>query len=734
MNQPAQQTAEAAAKPSPPAASMAQTMYLVGFLTIGSQILLVREIFTALYGSDIAIAFVMASWTLFTGIGACALGRLLARSRVNPRCGQALYCALIVLVFLALRRWGAESLITLPQYLFIPVFLCMPCLLGGALFSWVVARYADTTPQATATAYADETMGGLTAGLAIPAYTHLGGTATPALLCFLSAATLLAVFSRFCLRKRVRLPLLAGAILAAALVLPFEAVERRALSLHYPRYRVLDHRDTPYCSLTAAARDEHVVVFENGLPLPSSVVTPSREALAALITVFPRHWRNVLAVGSTGAGMSEVLGRFRNARVLFHERDAGKIRFLHKWYRSPALHEQPMRTSRTPWQTANKTSERWDLIALFASQPGSLQGNQQLTREFFRQARRQLAADGALVVILPTAPGFVHPLQQRYLTSVLSALEHEFVSTLRVTTDLGCCLLVGTADNASRPQPIDVVTRRYEAPEPDTLAEVAEILSRMQGESLLLADRAAPVRDQPNSVMHPVAYFSYLHFRGEMVDGVPAVFGLVCRPQPLWLGCLFAVSLLVLTWPAERRLPGSRPLFWSSWIATMTVMFSIYLHQSVVGQAFWLAAALIAGSMGGICLGARRGRSRAVPTWGPLTGLVLPALFLGYRLLSSLNAWVLLALLVAANVFVGQHLGRRFAWAGSHADPERGRGAGWLFFMDLLGATGGFLVGGVLLPWWIGFRTSSVLCAGLAVVAQIPSAVGALRSVSGQAG
>ncbi|MBT3379502.1 MAG: hypothetical protein HN742_42715 [Lentisphaerae bacterium] len=713
------------ASPSSPNSQDLHTFMLaLGYLTIGSQIVLVRELFTVLYGSDLALAFTLASWTLLTGVGLRWFGPLLrAQPRAAPL-GLPVYVLTVTLVFLRVRQWGANDLVVLADYLKIPVLLALPCLLGGALFSWGLGLVPNAATRA-AKAYSWETLGGLVVGLVTTVYFVAGGLSVPLLMLF--AAVSLSQTGRSPLRGRpygfLALGIIAPALLP--LVTPLRALEHRTLRLHYPKHEVLAHRNSPYGSLTALERGGNAFVCENGVPLPSFTSTPSTEALAAFVTQFPARWEDVLVLRAWSHGYTSQITSFRDCHTAWYEQDRAKYRFALKWQTDaqgqPAL---PITFAPNPWE--RNRGNTYDLILHLASTPGALQANSELTREFFLETRKHLRDDGVLAVVLPAAPGFSHPLQETFFTSVLAAMQCHFPTCRRFDTELGAMVLFGSMQPIRTVFSADLLEARYSIPPDaqDIPAEVRAIFANAElGALLSPPDKpAAPV----NSLAAPHAYFAYTHFRGRFVEGGGRLWATILRKRPLPWAVALALVFLVGAWLPERSCRGGSRLFWSSWITTMTMLFSLYLFQSIVGQAYWLVALIVAGAMSGIWLGAHprpvQKCGNVVEHWSPLTIGILPLLFMAPGALTRVPSGLLAVGLLAANVAVSGHLGIRVRLASSyqHSTPKRAES---LFLLDLLGASGGMLVGGVVLPWWCGFQNAAYLCVIAAACTLIGSKV-----------
>lgn len=688
-------------------------MFLLGFLTIGAQVLLVRAVFSVLYGSDVAIAFALASWTLFSGLGAYAVGPLLSRLHgVRSHHGLALYSAIVLGVYVLAQRWGAGELIAFRGYILIPCLLCVPCLLGGGLFSWGLREaggrgHGDITSQA----YAFETLGGLVAGLALSLYFFLGGLSEPALivfcaLCFLPSSMYVRRWPTWAL---VVTPL---AALLPALLPVCSPITSRVIGLHYPGYEVLDHRNTPFGAVTALERNGETFVFVNGTPVPDAEDTPAKRAVAALVAQFASGWDDVLVLQGVSQGFEHAVAAYSGCEVRAWEFDRRLMAFLAQWTSGTnGAGGLSPRISASPW---SHDLPALDAALIFAQEPGSLMSNRFLTDEFLGATREHLRPGGVVALVLPIAPGFVHPRQERYLSAAERTLRQRFPHVLRLHTDLGHLVFVGGLRPLASSFRAERFRPRVAGADEGIEADVRQAFADVSGPNLSLSD-CGPGAGPSNSVAFPVCYFAYLRFRGAVIEEAAGLWDRLFRRRPAWIAAFLVAGFLLVSWRFSRQYPHSGRLFWTSWIDTMSVMLSLYLYQSIVGQAYWMVAVLIAGSMLGLFLGARREAAWASHRlWGAALWFPL-AMFLGHRQLAVLPNTAVLALLLAGNWAVSVRLGVLFRQAAK-ANESRPRGAEAVFCIDLLGAACGLLIGAVLLPWWVGFREAGLLC-GVAATA-----------------
>ncbi len=698
-----------------PDPGQAAFMFLAGFATITSQVLLIREIFTALYGSDAAMAFALAAWTLLGGAGAFLAAPFAGRlKRVRAEWGLVLFTTTSLGVFLWTRAWGAKDVLAFRDYLRVPLFLLVPCVLGGALFPWRLAQGAGRNEIETSRAYAFETLGGLWAGLCMAAYVYSGGLSLPALLLLPFLVLGAPRLAGRCNRGWLLVAALGLACLGLARANWLDGLARRSLELRLPGYRILAHINTPFSAMTAAERDGAVFVFENGLPAPENRPTRSKAALLTFLAQFPKRWDHVFLLRPISAGFAGTVGYLRGCRLDLWETDSAKIRFLsrrQKFDIPPDLH-----VSASPWRALAGRSS--DLIVVFGAEPASLLANRCLTREFLAAAAGHLAPGGVLAVLLPTAPGYLHPRQLRYLRTVRAALGQCLPYTAEYRTDLGGIVFAGSRG----PLPTRFVQERTRerlttAVDAGAEAQAAAVFfdAAMRRSLVQSSGPAAPART--NSVAFPAAYYAYLLFRGAMIETAENFWDRVFRPRPL-AAVLLVGLLLTLTGAAESGLRGASALFWGSWVTTMTLVYSLYLSQSVAGQAYWLVALLTAAGMAGIFLGAHWTGPWFEDRRSVLFLLILPSLFPALPLFERLPQGLLFLVLALVNALLGARVGglfrRTVRWGRTHAAAPAAA-----FGVDLIGAAGGLCLGGVLLPWWAGFRTAALLCAAAAMTGEL---------------
>ena len=413
------------------------TLWLVeiGLISILGQVVLLRELTTAFFGSELITILALGVWMLWTGAGA-ALGR--ASHLPSPTGVRALFLLAGLLVpadLVFIRRIhilfggvpGAE--LGFPTQLGAMTLALLPLGLGlGLVFQWAAKLYVESG-RTLALAYAAESAGGVLGGAAATLALAAGlQNYTIALLCCLLslAAALHPLARRSGLGPR-RLLLLAA---AAPLALLFAIVAWRGGQIDHAltawnHPRLLGSRDTPYGRVTVTGLKGQVSVFRNNALAFESEGTRA-EQLAHLAALQHSHPRSVLVLGGAGEGLAREVGQHRPARIdqVEIDRRGWKLieRFLSPQHPAFPSAARARMTFADPRAFLRGSDQSYDLILAAMPEPASALDNRYYTREFFALCTRRLSKQGVLGFRLGSSENLWTPHLLRRAASIGRAL------------------------------------------------------------------------------------------------------------------------------------------------------------------------------------------------------------------------------------------------------------------------------------------------------------------------
>jgi spermidine synthase len=725
----------------------------VGAISLLGQVVLLRELEVAFFGTELVLVLGLGAWLLGTAAGA-ASGR--GAAPPGDRAVRALFVAAGVALPLAvvLARgvrvvFGGVPGAYLPfgrQLLALALCLVPVSFLLGLLFSWTAQRFI-ASGRSPAAAYAIESAGGLLGGLLATLLLMAGVSDWGAVLLCAVAALAIAWSGPRLSREAAA----GGLFLALVLLVAAAPLDRAMTAWDHPD--LLATRDTPYGRVTVTGTLGQVVVFENDALSYESQGTAAEEfvQLAAIQRGAPRR---VLVLGGAAQGLIPEVLEHGPERVDDVELDRALLALVAP--RLPeaaraALADPRVRVVFADPRRFLARAGRYDLILSGMPEPESGRTNRYYTREFFAACAARLAPGGVLALRLRSAENLWTPVLARRAAGVRRALRAVFPSAVVLpgTTNLflasGASLVLDPAVLGARLAARGVKARlvspayvRYLYTN-DRFAEIAALLARTPAQ---VNRDARPACYQATMLLWLARFFPPLARLDLPEPGGRAL----ARSPWTWAG---VVGVLLLCALGRRRVTLRRALLaGAAGLAGMLLETVLLLqYQTRSGVLFQDLGVLLTAFMAGLALGAwalerwlgsaaRGGSSAAAPTHGALaagpggarhaksataagvaTLLGLAALGVGCALLLRDGAVGGLAPSAALLFAGGLLVAAAFACAVLRGTPDARAILGPVYAADLLGGGAGSLLAGLVTIPMLGLPATAALAALVAIAA-----------------
>jgi spermidine synthase len=677
---------------------------LLGYVSILSQLILLREFIKTLHGNELVIGIFLSLWMILSSAGAWAGARykqqlsLRALLRLLLMLGTSplLIYLLLILVDRFVFLPGYEPG-TLSSIIYIILFISTFTLTSGFLFSYLARVIHSGIPDARN--YLLESLGSLLGGVLF-ALVLVFAFNNIQIISILLLSCLLGVVLGFDYpdsRTKKLLLILPGCGLF--ILLSFPSVRMALEGVRFKNEQVLESRDTPLGNITLTERDGQISAYMDRNPVMySEDLARSEECIHFPGLQRPDPSSFLLMGGGLTGNISEVQ-KYHPGIFDYCDADPWLYR-LGKIYLPPASEENlrfiPLDGRR--WLMKGK-APLYDVIISTAPDPYTLGWNRFYTQEFFKLVKKHLAPGGVFSMQLSAGGNYVNEEGMDQLNISYETLKTQFEYVLVVPGQVSTFLASDQALSLDFPSLLEQQQIQTTYVHPDFFDAMS-----LTFDSDMLMDRMDPESVGINRDMWPRLFFSSLASRESRLGG-----------QALMASGIVAVFLFVLL------LFLFPPRYTGMYVAGFTgagiQILIIFVLQSLYGFAYMMAPLMITLFMAGIVLGVRvwkpiwqsPSRPKITALLWSMAILDAAALLLVKQLLpetAPLLGQVLLGLL---NILPGMIVGSVYAMSVQLSIQNDGADSGRLYGADLAGAALGSFVPVVFVLPLIGIANTFIL-------------------------
>lgn len=573
-------------------------LFGVGFISMGTQIYLIREFLKVFGGNEVVTGLVLAFWMVVTGAGAW-LSRFLGFGL------QRFKLIFLIIVFLAffpclmpvelacirmiIIPYG--SAVSILEISFICLLIQLPfCLLNGYLFtvlSSLLGRNSekilpDYAPNPASTAYTFESVGAMAAGVIVNFIFLIFFKSNTSLYLLTLLLLALASYSAFILlRFRGFIVFLLISVMGLVGLLCIN-LQDFTMHLLYPGQRVLLSHETPYGHVVVTGGDQQLNYYENGIPLFSTGNVISNEEHVHFAMAQHQLAGRILLISGGYAGMLDEVLKYHPDQIDYVELNPALIAIAGKYSSRPGgpnifYHNKDAR------RYIATTSAKYDIILMNLPEPSTIQLNRYYTVEFLYALKRIMNPGAVVSFSLPTGSNYVSEKAGRLNGTIYNTLRSSFSNVLIVPATRNYYLASDSLLTLEIPSNIELkgintayVNKYYF--DAKQLKERADYVMRhVSGEIQLNRD------------YHPVAFFYQMEYL------------LSFFREYIWILVISCVALFMLVCFNLNAINAG--LFTGGFtVASLQVMLLVALQVNL-GYLFQATGALIMVSMAGLAAG-----------------------------------------------------------------------------------------------------------------------------------
>ncbi len=416
--------------------------FLVGFISIQAQTLLMREYLVLFGGSELSIGIFMAGWFLWIGMAAVLFARVehvrrFAVKHTGLLLGLWPLCIALEVPFLRMVRdfTGAAAYEPVPPGTLLIAALLATMLtsaMTGVMFPAAAARIQSDRRRGTVQAYWMEAVGAVLGGawvtvaiaLSVNLFVQTG---------FLTITTIiLTLFADFYTQNdKIRTYLAPFLIAIAGLTF---LVTGRTLDRYFARLQLasttkglafVSRTETPYRVLTLARSGTQKSVLSDDNMLLTWPFTSRDQGLSAFLLA-QTQGHDFLALGIEGLRLVPITAcKDTHLTVVFPDRTA--FHLIEKFV--GGFGPNVRFVAQDPRVFVTRTKQRFDAVLVAGGEPSVLVANRLYTVNAFRMIKRVLRKNGVLAVPARIPQNFVGPQFREYGSTILASLHRVFMHT-----------------------------------------------------------------------------------------------------------------------------------------------------------------------------------------------------------------------------------------------------------------------------------------------------------------
>ena len=708
------------------------TLFFIGFASILSQILLVREFLVSFYGNELSIGIIFACWLVWIGIGS-AFGNFIVKHIKNVSRLLLIFVVITPLItftqILAVKFVRAILHTTTGEFLsliellgFSFIVLSAGCFLWGMLFTLGAKSLSMEEKElwyGVNKAYVFESFGSVVGGLLFSfVFSSLFSTLQ---IIFLLNIISWSIVTWILSPEKKRLKMLYSVCLVIMFVLLLQPIRLLEQKINARQWSFINDKltfvrsvDTKYQNLSLLRLENQHTVYADGRPAYNIPNTYDAELFTHSIMIHCSDAKRALVLGGGFSGALREILKYPVQEVEYVEIDPALLPFV-----EPVLNaqdQQALRDKRVKIISADgreflhRTNNNYDVILLNIGEPSTASINRFFTLEFYQQCEIRLTPNGIFAFSFPSSAEYLADELKDLNATIYHTFKRTFTNVLIVPGTHA--VLIGSKSEKPLTSQPDSLAARYRIS-----GILSEYFSEYMYEELLSPERVSFVTNtleatpdyRINTDSNPVTYYFDLLLWNKFLQGDNLFFSYITRTRIFIAGFIFA-GLLLLLLLLNRNKPEKMERTALAIIIVCGGMIGMALNllfllnfQEAFGSIYEMVGAMIAANMLGLIFGALV-VSRTIGKYKLKTLLfvVLIALIAIVLFLPNILNFLLLARMIPVTFFVtlvcGGLIGMLFGIV-NRIYLNSSSNAGSIYAFDVFGASVGALITcSILLP------------------------------------
>ncbi len=718
--------------------------FALGFVSVISQIVLLRELIVVFYGNETAYAIILASWLFWIACGSYLCGVLINKIKEPENFLKGIFLTLFfvlpfsviairfIRIILNVSVGGIIGIIPMCVSSFIIV--APATFLFGGIFTTLCRLPKEQ--KGVSTVYALEAIGAAVGGLffsfvLIHIFSAMQMSFIMGILCLLMSGFL---------KKRKKVILIITVAVSILFFVFVDKFDHWTRQIQWKGFEIVAVKDSLYGNITFTKLREEYVVFENGLLSFSTMDELAAEENVHYALLQHSQPEHVLLIGTGLGGNLKEIFKHPVKSVTYVELDPDVIGIAKEFFPADKLSAledvrlEVIYADARMW--VKQTKKKFDVVLINLPDPHTAMINRYYSLEFFKELDQVLNPSGMISFPVSSSENYLNKETRQFLQSIHTTLISVFEQVHAIPGGINV-FLASKKKGALTYQPQVLIERLKNRNIKAKYVQESYIPLKLSRDRIRYVREVLKGSGKLNTDMHPIAYLFNvtlwstrvnMHFKN-MVEKLQLI------DSKYLLGVPFL--LFMFGWFFKRKsstIPITLAIATTGLSEIVFQIIVILAFQSLYGFAYYKIGFMMATFMAGVALGSFSAQSliqnkkekvlsifKLVQLSICLYPLLLPVVFVFFQKNSNMANVALFSTVFASLPIIAGFIGGiQYPLANYLLSIEKknkgvlsAKIAGTLYAVDTFGATIGALVTGAFFIPLFGIKAVAYFCAAL---------------------
>ncbi len=410
------------------------SVLMLGFTTLATQIIALREFLTLFNGNELVIGIILANWMLLTGLGAY-LGRFVIDKTNRARLILSLLGLLafipVITVWFLHTVWyllfPPGMMAGIIHVFYYSILVLAPfCVVSGVLFTLLAREESiQKFKNKIGDVYAWESLGSLVGGVILNFILIWLFTTFQILIITMILVAVVTLIIAVRLKFHGLSALLALVNVIFIVVFFQSDLDKKVRQLAFSGQEIKYISDSPFGLFVITQQQDQVNYYENNILIASSGDLIEKEESVHLTMIQHENPQKVLVLSGIISGIEEEITKYSTQSIDYVDINPEIIKIAKQ--RTDTLATRIVRLiKKDPIRYLKKSRNKYDVVLINIPKPSTIELNRYYTSEFFQLLKRNLNKNAVISLSIPSSGNYMNDEMRKFLSIIYKTVQSEF--------------------------------------------------------------------------------------------------------------------------------------------------------------------------------------------------------------------------------------------------------------------------------------------------------------------